>query len=436
MKPTTYSVIILVLLAEIHLLSGFATGSNTLGDDVLSFESAIKKIVERHVGVGIQKEEFERVKSKNRPSHLKLLPRFDLSASINPRGQPNIDPLTSIAIPNRTLAMQGQLNLYHFGADVAEKRYATAQEMSEEVLIKDAEIWAEMQGVESIIAMIQFRKQVEVTKRDMESKAEAVASAEKLFRKGSVPQGEVQKATIELNTSRASLNGIQMKLAQARAHLSSLLGDEYSSTEWPWKKRFLRFSKLVSGLDEPDLSRRPDWTAAKKNEEAMSEKAKAQWGKVMPSLDLVGSLGVYDFPDRGARTLGIVELRLSVPVFDRLENYGNYEASVHDTARASLRFEGIKRQARREWEANREAFLRTLEMAKIQDETVAQSEELYEYTDSQFRRGRLSVDDVARDQERILKAEMLAIQNWGEIHLVFAKLCHSAGYRIAACLAL
>ena len=60
------------------------------------------------------------------------------------------------------------------------------------------------------------------------------------------------------------------------------------------------------------------------------------------------------------------------------------------------------------------------------------AEHLFEDNRQRFKMGRATANDLAVDQNRLLEAELLAVDGWVNAHLSLVKLCHALGHSIDA----
>ena len=127
-------------------------------------------------------------------------------------------------------------------------------------------------------------------------------------------------------------------------------------------------------------------------------------------------------------------ITLSIPLFDRLERYGEFKEAVHNQSVSELQFEKVKRKAKQEWKSTEGAFLIALKSARQREKTLATSRKLYEDNLKRFKRGLISANDLIVDLSRLFDSETFAVQGWAEVHRKFTSLCHSVGQRVGNCL--
>jgi outer membrane protein TolC len=397
---------------------------------LLTFEEALETIVNRSTTVTTQQAILDRTQAGNLTSHLRLLPTA--SAIITDSygqgtGAPGVDH-------SQTLAGNLNLNLFHFGSDVAAMKAANAEEDTAANLITNAVITTEGTGVNALVTTVQAVQEVRILNQIVEMQSGSYQISLERYRRGLLPAQEADKVSIDLDNARAALRDAEIAARQAEANLTALLGHPNIALEWPWKKRLQAASNLLARISASDLSSRPDWIAAKRRIDGLEERIKEKWGAILPSLDAQFSAGFFNDVTRGANGPNWAgSVTLTIPLFDRLGAYGDYRVTVANRVVSEAAFEQVKRQATNDFQAAKAAFQISLESAKDRDKTLTTSRRLYQDNLLRFRSGLVSANDLIVDQRRLFNTELNAIKGWGAVHVHFSNLCHALGKTIAEC---
>lgn len=259
--------------------------------------------------------------------------------------------------------------------------------------------------------------------------------ARERYRQGRLASQEADKVEIDFENAKAQMRDTESALVNARAQLTALLGEGGVTVAWPWRERLQKAESLVASTS-PDLSVRPDWAAAERRSKAVGHRESQALGSALPSIDLNVSYGLFEnrgptFNSNGPEWTG--QLALTVPLFDRLANYGNYRALVHRQTAAELELEKVRRFARAEWDGAKGALNISVKTARSRESTVEIARKLYEDNQRRFRQGLAGANEVSVDQERFYRAEILAIRGWQAAHVTLVRTCHAQGLRIADC---
>ncbi len=396
----------------------------------IPFEDAIQKIVERHPDVGIERANLSSLESKNLPSHLSLLPSVSLFA------RERRDNAVGLTNTKRGLGVAADMNILRFGGDVAAMRAASAEESAQESVIGVSILKVEDDGVRAITTAIQSELELAVQEKIVAMWSDYHKIARERYRQGRLAAQEADKVEIDFENARAQMRDTESALVNARAQLTALLGEGSVAASWPWRERLQKVEAWISRTS-PDLSVRPDWAAAQRRSKAVGHRESQALGNALPSIDLNVSYGIFEnrgplLNANGPEWSG--QLALTVPLFDRLANYGNYRALVHQQTAAELGLEKVRRFARADWEGAKGALDISVKTAKSRESTVEIARKLYEDNQRRFRQGLAGANEVSVDQERFYRAEILAIRGWQAAHVTLVRACHAQGLRVADCL--
>lgn len=430
LKPGEAATPLLVLTLAAFAGSAIAAPS----PQALTFDQALKRIVDRDTNVEIQRANLGSLRGRNLPDRLALLPSLSLNAK----------SLTSESLglksDRRGFEAVGTLNVFRFGADLAGMRAASREEEAQELSITDALIKAEAGGVQALVGLIQARLELGVQRQIVAFWDDFLKTGRERYRRGLLAQQEVDKITVDYDNAQAQLGDAESDVVKAEASLRALLGEDTIEIAWPWRQALLDHGNKIPGPREADLSKRPDWISAERRVQSAEARASQGWGRMLPSLDLTFGYGYWEnantiFPGsyyNGREWSGMVAL--TIPLFDKLSNYGNYESLVYRRKIAELELEQIRRQAKNDWESARGSLDISLRTARSRDATLAVSRHLYEDNLKRLRQGMASANDLSVDQDRLYRSELYAIRGWGNVHLSLTRLCHAMGRRVEDCL--
>lgn len=390
-----------------------------------SFLEAVKKIVDRNPAVGIQRATVNQVSDRNMSSRLGWLPTLSLEASHSKSG--------SYGLTSTRQGVNGNanLNLFKFGADAAAISAAGSEVSAQEKTLEDLILRTESDAIRSIVTLIQSEMEAETIRDIFKTREEALKIAKERYQRGLLAAQEVEKFAVDLDNARARLSDAEMTIASSQAELESLLGDTEVAREWPWKNIFTK-----KKFDSFEVQKRPDWQAASLKIEAARSRRNEALGKLFPSLDLglsygyFRSTGLSEFS--GAEWRG--QIGLSIPLFDKFENLGNYRALTEGVHIAELELEKVKRAAKSESDSARKTFEIAVSTAQLRDKTLESSRRVYADNLARFKKGLVSANDLFLDQDRLRDSQINQIRGWASAHTAFSKLCQSNGLHLETCL--
>jgi len=399
-----------------------------VGTPPLSFNDALERIIGRSTAIGIQKENLQALRARNLSSHLSLLPTLSVQAN-HTQSKDQFEEGTGRA---QSIAAVASLNLFGFGADAAAMKAANREEEALELSVSLTVLSEEDTATKLLVDRILAHQTYNILKQLRQLNDEAHRISRERFAKGLLASQEVDKIVIDLDNANAELRDAEMIENKALADLRARLGNEDVVLEWPWRSQFDPFALPKTG--ETEIAKRPDFRQAQKKLEAAEARVRQSFGKIFPSLDATLSYGYSEGPNRTPGTQTTGALTLTIPLFDRLTQYGGYRAEVHSKAATELDLERIRRDARSDLESSKVSFEIALETSKTREKTVNTSRRLYQSNLARFQRGLISANELAQDQTRLQHAELFAIRGWASAHNGFARLCHAMGRQLAECL--
>lgn len=399
-------------------------GTHDPGIVPLDFSSSIAKILSRSPDIAESKLNLEVYRAKNLPNRLRFLPNVSLSATM---------PLSNNFLTNpQSVSINSNLNLFRWGADYFGLLASISGEESQRFAVAAKILIAEQEAVNALISEIQRVKEVDIYIEIVRNQAELLKIAQKRYQRGFLPLQEVEKLNVELANAKASLADGQIRETETRAKLENLLGSSHIKIEWPWVEDLKKGRGQALAKEEFRISQRPDWIAVQKNVESQADTLSQNWRLLLPSVDAQISYGNYSgFFGSFTGWAGMVSV--SIPLFDQLTNYSKAKAQANLKAMGENEMEKVQRDAKSQWQASQLKFQVAIETALVREETLKLSRKLYEDNFKRFQAGRVTANDLTIDRARMNSAELFAVQGWAVVHITFADLCHSLGYRISNC---
>ncbi|MEK7358286.1 MAG: TolC family protein, partial [Bdellovibrionota bacterium] len=370
--------------------------SSTVHAQLLDFQSAYTKLIERDLDLKTREFEVESARARRLRQLGTFLPSLSVDVSQSRSGEPVTDWRQSGAVV-------ASANLFRSGADYAgAKASGRDVDASEETLVAQKQK-AEDAAIETLMSYISSRRRREITEKVVALRADSLKVARERYARGILPQQEVDKGSIDLENSRARLTDAEAEEATARASMSAALGTSSEiAIEWPWKEA------LTSGVKLEEkaflIQKLPSYRASLSNVEAEDYRRHQARAGLLPSLDFSASYGNENFaqPDRRDWSAAIT---LSIPLFEKFQGWSatSIQRAAYETA--LVRREAIIRSAQAEAESLKRSFRAARESALARERTAKVTERLYNDNQQRFRLGRASVNDLAIDQVRLLQSQ-------------------------------
>lgn len=390
----------------------------------LSFEQALTEMVKRDTNIPQEQALLQASKSNARAKMLSFLP--DLSAGFSKQKTYEVESEID------SLNITASVNLFKFGADYAAFDAANKQNAYRRSSLKEAELTAEQLATKILVSNILRAKQVEILEKILKAKKSSLKTARARYRKGLTPSAEVDKASVELNNAKARLNNSLLLFDTAKGNLIALLGHDRVSNEWPWLK-LLKKKNNTSLKGHFNISQRPDYQKANFDLAFREANAKSAARAFFPTVNFS-----YTWSDNDYQTVKVNErtslLSINIPIFEGWRDVSAYETQKALSEQARYRLVRLERDAKSEWKTKQINFDISVQTARDRETNLGLSRRVYRSTAKRFNKGRVTVNELTQDQNRLLESENLAAQGWGQAHLSLVELCHAQGKSISRCL--
>ncbi|MBC7690846.1 MAG: TolC family protein [Methylotenera sp.] len=426
---TWFLLVVTILSQSAKAFAGAGAAADASVVPGLSFDQAIERILSRSTGIATQQANLKATQARNLPARLAFLPTVTLDAR-----RVTTDRARLYTLPGYQVEAVAGLNLFRFGADVSGWKAATADEETQQSLLKNEILKTEDQALQAIVGFVRTQLELAVYSHFVELQQQIVKIARARYDRGLLPLQEVDRVAIDLDNATARLADSQTRAVVARSQLVNLLGDEAVRAEWDWKRRLLAV-KTIDTDPAKLLESRPDLQAAGFRVRGEDQRYTRDVQTVLPTLDADVRYGKYGSTGFGEGdspqwTAGI---GVTFPVFDHLERYSRARAQSFTRAAAEQTLEQTRRDALAEWTSAKQSFGVAVQSAVSRDRTLKLSENIYSENLKRFQSARINANDLAIDQSRFYDAEILNVQGWSAAHLEFSRYCHAMGKRVEEC---
>jgi outer membrane protein TolC len=372
----------------------------------------------------IANSEFDATRHRALTQQWAFLPSVSASASRTRASGSYYGNQTSTS---REFGVDVTMNVFRFGADVAGREAAREAVRGAGMAAKLAELTGELTAARALCDAIGARLESKVYLKRMTVARQLVAAAEARFKRGILSEQEFAKLTLESASLEMAHRAAERKSERTTAIVRSYGGDIDANVVWPLAVDAAAFQRAMDWINKA----RPADTRIKVLEadaNAARSSVTAARSAMLPSLDLaygwskVGPADGDELTDKNH-----VVMTLTVPVFSRFSEYGEYKARVDQSNAASARFEAERAVSDAQFAAAVREALAGLEDAKSRQEHIAVADRLYHDNLRRFERGLISVNELSIDEHRVREAELSAIDAWALAHVALFRLGELSG---------
>lgn len=393
----------------------------------LSFNEAIKKIIDNNVDYRNSVNSLHNAKIGYWQGVSNFIPKLNTTY----RYTKFAEHFDDFNIDARNFSINMDYDLFNFGRDVRDYQ---SRKLYRDALSKNLDnsvLTAERTGASSIFTYIYELKNVQLLKELLVLKDKSLKLARKKFKSGYLSRQDLNKVLIDYNNLDAEILSAEVKLNQAKQTLVTELGDFPIKSDWPWlgfisKKQFKKVYE-----SEYRVQSIPAWKSAYLLTESYEKQQQSSKLNILGNVSLNISrewdrASFFRSSDWGWRA----SVQYTLPLFDGFANWGNYQNDLSTFYTQKARLYQQTRGAYAYFENSRESFRISYETYERRMKTLTLAKELYDNSLVQFRKGKLSVNELLVDQDRLLRTEQLANLGIYNVHNGLTDLCHSLGKRV------
>ena len=393
----------------------------------IPIEEATSIILERSPELVSERARVEIARSRAIPARLIMLPSFSIDASQSWNNEWTSGNLS------KQIEGVALFNLVHWGADLATWRAADADVETEEYQLSATELKEELSAVTALLQFISKTHEKAIHKKLVDMEKALLNIAQKRFNAGLLPQHEINQVMIYLENAASALVDVELGWNEAQATLEALLGHSDISLEWSWKSRIEKAALELAQNKDPDLALRPDLQNASARARAESERYTKSVRLLFPSIDTTFRFGHYEAAGAVGAPSWTAVLQIKLPFFDQFQTYANARAQSYVREAAEASVVQVQRAAKADWSIAQNSFEKAFQTARSREKILSISQQLYQDNLKRFQAGRISANDLAINQKRLLDSELFAIQGWKTAHLALLKLCQARGRSVLKC---
>jgi outer membrane protein TolC len=392
-----------------------------------TFEDALDTAVQKIEEVQSKESELRSAELSRTQSQARFLPDLKLSGTYAEVGREWED--RSVL---RTYGLRSNLNLFRFGGDYYFYKSADLTTESLRWDLRATKIRLEETISGKALDYISAHLETEIRKKVTEAQRSYFGIAEKRYGKGILARQELDQITIDLKNAEARLTDAQLAEFQAKQDLNVYLSDLDIPASWPWLGQLKKLTKKSLSFK---VQNHPEWQFLENKVQASDYDKKSKYSDILPSLDLsltyANERGQITNDEWATQWVGGVTL--TIPLFDRLEDYTAYRQAAETKLRTDLVLQRSGRDLEAQWKVSENNFRSQLDSAIVREQTLKISNNLYLDNLRRFQAGRSTANDLLNDQERLYQSELLSIQGWKAAHASYIRLCHATGQLVTEC---
>ena len=267
---------------------------------------------------------------------------------------------------------------------------------------------------------------MDILSRLIDMKTRALELSRKRYERGSLSREDHQKVELDVSNARGELlvaqQDFNLLMARVRAY-----GIETLPSTYPWEND-LTISKIKElEAMRTEIDDLPQFRSVNYALEAFTHRSRAALGDLFGNLRLDFSRNMYQFPGESDNYEWRTALVYTLPLFEGFTQKTELErtAALRNAYEVKQQFE--KNLASQTQAAQGENLKVSWKNWMERREALKVSTKLYKGSLNQFNQGKLSVNELLVDQDRLLRTEQIANSTIHQLHKSVLSFCHSRG---------
>jgi outer membrane protein TolC len=324
-----------------------------------------------------------------------------------------------------TSFIEANLNLVNFGGSYS--RFNEGEKINEQAdldLIIE-QIQFQKQAAEILFSWLEIQNRLLSQKELVTAKNELLRVARDRFKRGQLPEQEVEKVQIDLSNAEVEIRQAEVETLSLASELETYLSGATKIISWPWLGINQTHHEKKKSIGERFQYRSLELEAEIKGYQA--HESLSDW---LPKIDFVSRY--YDKGDSNSDRWDNY-VALSFPIWDRGTSFSQRRSSLYlqEAAKLDVQKFSLEEESKISTLEERSRKLKeNLDQSLISAE---KSRKLAKESLMRFQLGKATVNDLLLDQSRSFNAEMLAEKATKDYHLILLEKCIYADVLPAEC---
>jgi outer membrane protein TolC len=408
----------MILILTLLVFSGSVFGNVHFFSTVKSF----LKIDPQYQEIRLQ-EEYQNTLLTQARAEL-FLPSISLTSSINKDKSISGDNVSDYQNSNLRL----RYTLFNFGADYSNLKSSQMNLKSYKNNLINTYIEREKVIIESLLNYISWQKKIEIQKEIYDLKNKLLILSQKKYSKGILSSVDLLKVEIDKVNAESELLLVRQKALSYEDVLREYVGDvELVYKEFPLMKLISksRVSKLLASKFNVEKS--PKLKELKFISEAYDFQAIKEKQLNYGSFSFEYSRSLYQSDNTDDLYGHSTSLIYTLPLFERFSRQSSIQKITAKAMSAKYYYKSEQRFLESSLRSSKEKLKISFKNFETRAKILKSSKQLFASSSSQFKRGKLSVNELLIEQNRLLTTKLLTNSAVYDLHIRYVELVHKYG---------
>jgi outer membrane protein TolC len=394
------------------------------------FFTELKKMREKNLTLQARSARLQSSNDSLTAKKLFWLPTLTLSGGVQKSAR-NM-PLTE-GTENPYWKASSTWNLFSGGADYNLKQATQLQDQAEKYNYQNENLKTDTQLAGIIFQQLYLNDVIKSAQNLVKLREESHRIVLEKYKAGKSPYQEVEKSEIDKNQQETRLRNLQIENIDNQTQWKALFGDSMNTNTWPFKLNQNPIDITSNTLGSGSYHLIPELGKLESLSSASEYYWKSAKGSYWPQVDLAVDYQANLAKDDNSK-IWTGGLYLTIPLWSKYETAAKVSSAYADYLGAKSQFETAKNLN----EAKKESIEKKIQLTRKNLEeaknNLVKSEKLYDDMLKSFRFGRISMNELLIEQNRLIDSQMILSQSEWDFHKILLEACAILGQPIDSCL--
>lgn len=345
---------------------------------------------------------------------------------------------TTTTDDKRYLQASASLNIFKSGQDLMDLERAQALRKARVSAAQDEDLKLELEAAGLIFKAVFLKQTLRIQEELRQTKEDSTKIVKDRFAQGKAPLQEVTKVQVDLNQQINRIRTAKISVSENETEMRNLFVRSVLTSDWPLTER----SELCRSLEQSSeysvdhSTKHGEFPSFPKLESIFwnSRANELEWRTARmghgPRLDFSVEVQQYPIPERGNQQVVSV-LELKIPIWSRLETSAAVSASLSNFLSAEADYLSLKQKVEGQNEFLNKKLILARENLVDAKSNLASSKRLYQDFLKSFSLGRISINDLFLEQNRLLDSESDLALSQLVYHQTLMESCYFRGLSIS-----
>jgi outer membrane protein TolC len=357
-----------------------------------------------------------------------LLPSIGFTTSINKNESISSNDTIDYKSSNLNLSY----SLFNFGSDYSNLRSKQLSLNSFKSDLLSTSLEREASIIKALLSYVSWQKKIKIQKEIYDLKSRLLKLSQKKYKRGSLSSINLLKVEIDKVNAESEYLLIRQGALSIESTVRSYIGDKaLSLSEYPLTKYILNIGGKESLIKSFEINNNPKLKFLKYASDSSHYELKREKRLQYGSFSLEHSRSLYQNDNSDDKYGHSTSVVYTLPLFEKFSREKLIQNISAKAMSANYHYKLEKRFLESSIKTSKERLSISLRNFRNRAKILESSQKLFDSSSSQFKKGKLSVNELLIEQNRLLQTKLLSNTAVHDLHIQYMELVHLYGLRLS-----